>query len=124
MQSVSAWTTVTIVVMVDVGSALGISMTRSRCPGVSLALGDSGHIVRAIMDGEMQGIGACASVTIVVVVDLGSSLGLGLTRSRRPGVCLAFSDGGHIVRAIMDCQMQGVRAGTAVFVIVIVGICT
>ena len=108
VQGVGAGAAITVVVVVDVGAAFGVSQSGTSCPGVVLAFGDGGHVVRTVVNGEVQCVGAGTTIAVVVVVDVGSALGVGQTRSRCPGVGFAFGDGGHIVRSVMDCQMQGI----------------
>ena len=108
MQCVSAGTTITIVVVVDVGVAFSVGLASSFCPGVGLAFSDCSHVVRAVEDGQMQGVGAGTIIAVVVVMDIGAAFGVGLSCTCCPCVAFALSDGGHVVRTIMDGQVQGV----------------
>ena len=64
MQSIGTGATESIIVVMDVSSALSVGQSGSRCPGVSLALGDVGHVVCAIVNCHRETSAGSASVFI------------------------------------------------------------
>ena len=124
MQCVSAGTSITIVVVVDIGAAFSVVLSCTFCPGVAFALSDVDHIVRAIMDGQVQCVGTGATESIVVVMDVSSAFGVGQTCSRCPSVAFALGDGSCVVCPIMNSQMQGVGARATISIIVFMDVCS
>ena len=76
-------------------------------------------IMGAIMDSQMQGIGAGAVVGVCVVVDVFSCSGVVVAM---PCVTLAGGFGIGIVGTVMNSKMQGVGAWAVVGVGVVVGV--
>ena len=110
--------TVGICMSVEISAAVGDGDVSSAClvPGVCLAGNLSVMLVDRVVDGEVEGVSTGTILTIVVMMDIGSALGVGLTCSSSPGVCLAFGDGGCIVRTIVDGQVQGINLDAVVAV--------
>ena len=108
--------------MVDVSAAFGVGLACSGRPCVALAFGDRNRTIRVLSNGEVQGVGAGTAITVIVVVDVGATFAVSQSRSCGPGIAFTFGDGSHVVRAVMDGQMQGVGAGTAIAVVVVVDV--
>ena len=56
------------------------------------------------------------------MVDVGTALGVGQPRSGSPGVCLALGDRNRTIRVLSNGEVQGVSAGTAITIIVVVDV--
>ena len=122
VQSVNAGTPVGIGVVVGVSARGGVGLAVAVCPSEAFAGGLGHSVVRAVVDGQMQGIHTSATVGVGVVVGVGARGGVGLAVAVRPGEAFAGGIGHGVVCAVVDGQVQSVNAGTPVGIGVVVGV--
>ena len=124
VQRVNTCTTISISICIRTGAGSSIGFTSTVCPGEAFTYRGVEHIVRAVVDGQVQGIHTCTATIVGVRVSIGARSGVGLTRAVCPGEAFAYRGVEHIVSAVVDGQVQGIHTCTATVVGVRVSIST
>ena len=110
MQSVNLSTSIGILVTVEIVTGFFVSLPVSSCPSVGVVSGFCVSLVLRVVNGQVEGIGAFAAVSVVVVVGVVAAGGVGCAV---PQVAFAGHRRFGIVCALVDGQMErdsGVRA--------------
>ena len=106
----------------EVVSAFGVGFTVAVRPCIGLAGNLRGGGMHRIVDGQVQSIDLCATVSIGVTVEVVSAFGVGFTVAVRPCVGLAGRGRERGVHRVVDGEVQGIDLRAAVSIGVDVGV--
>ena len=108
VEGIDLHTAVGVAVVVGVDARGCVGLVGESCPVEAVAGdGPEGHVVRA-EDGEVEGVGARAGVTIVVGEEVGARCGVGVAIARgNPSVDRAGCVGERCVRCGVDSEVEG-----------------